>query len=567
MNTVQDLKRLLQRIDGKSYGAYKETAGEYGCGNYRLCIDHVQGDPFAAPSKIRVVVKLSDTKIPPRLYGSAVAAVAAEDFLLRVFSANIRRYSAGKSGSGNSGKIAACYCGQEVLRRSAMQIGRTEIEARFEIGFPAQGRRILAGGLIRIFEEQLPRIVEQSLFYSNLNHQAFTAAVELAEDQEYVRQELKRRGLAAFVADGAILPRESGVSDKPLKEGVPFRAPEECAVTMELPHRGTLRGMGIENGITMIAGGGYHGKSTLLKALERGVYNHIGGDGREFVLTEDTAVKVRAEDGRSVCGTDISMFINNLPNGKDTRRFSTENASGSTSQAANVIEAMEAGAKTLLIDEDTSATNFMIRDELMQRIVSADKEPITPFIARIRELYRRFGVSTILVVGSSGSYFHVADRVIQMEEYRPFDITQKAKEAARETIKEFREAEPCAEPVFRRIPQRGILGREDGRMKIRASACEQVSVNKIEIDLRGLEQLVDHGQTAALGYLIRYIGEKVIDGQKTLGEVVDAALRRLEQDGFLAVVGGRYCADFLSMPRRQELFFALDRMRTLRVRP
>ena len=163
------------------------------------------------------------------------------------------------------------------------------------------------------------------------------------------------------------------------------------------------------------------------------MYDHISGDGREYVITDGDAVKIRAEDGRSIKGTDISMFINDLPNGKDTKRFSTADASGSTSQAANVIESMEAGASLFLIDEDTSATNFMIRDELMQRVIHRDMEPITPFIDRIRELYESYGISTVIVAGSSGAYFHVADSIIQMDRYVPKDITDYAKKEAEST--------------------------------------------------------------------------------------------------------------------------------------
>ena len=238
--------------------------------------------------------------------------------------------------------------------------------------------------------------------------------IDLAEDQQYIREQLEVQGLTAFVANGAILPRESGISSRPMRGAVAFRSPREMEVTMELPHKGTLAGMGIRKGITLIVGGGYHGKSTLLKALELGVYDHIAGDGREYVITDASAVKIRAEDGRSIKKTDISMFINDLPNGKDTKGFYTEDASGSTSQAANVVESMEAGAKALLIDEDTSATNFMIRDELMQRVIHREMEPITPFIDRIRELYEGYGISTVIVAGSSGAYFHIADTIVQM---------------------------------------------------------------------------------------------------------------------------------------------------------
>ena len=153
---------------------------------------------------------------------------------------------------------------------------------------------------------------------------------------------------------------------------------------------------GFPQGITLIVGGGFHGKSTLLNALEAGVYNHKPNDGRELVITDPDVVKIRAEDGRSVSGVDISPFINNLPFGQETTQFSTENASGSTSQAANIMEALECEELLrMLVDEDTAATNFMIRDQRMQQLIAKDKEPITPFIDRVRQLYNEHNVSTI----------------------------------------------------------------------------------------------------------------------------------------------------------------------------
>ena len=255
-----------------------------------------------------------------------------------------------------------------------------DITVRFEVGFPANGRTINARGLIKILYDFLPVCVEKTLYYNRLDQQQVQKVMELSVDQEYIRTHLEEYNLVAFVADGSILPRESGVSQRPMKGAVPFRSPESVKVEMNLPHKGKITGMGIQKGVTLIVGGGYHGKSTLLKALEAGVYPHIAGDGREYVVTDPTAMKIRAEDGRSIRHTDISMFINDLPNGKDTVTFDTEDASGSTSQAANVVESIEAGAKTFLIDEDTSATNFMVRDELMQQVIHRDMEPITPFI-------------------------------------------------------------------------------------------------------------------------------------------------------------------------------------------
>ena len=427
MRTAAQLRGDLRDIDRRSYPAYKSLAGSFGFGGYILHIEHVQGDPFAAPSRLRVEVSRRAAAFPDRLCQSPVDRRALADCLLRRFDRQAGRFSFQAKGSGKSGVIAVSRCGQEVLERTACEITDQAVHLRFEVGFPANGRTINAPELEKILFEYLPVCVEQSLFYAKLPKGEAEEAVFLAEDQAYIRQELERRRLAAFVADGAVLPRESGVSDRPMAGAVPFAAPETMAVELDLPHRGRLRGMGVPEGITLIAGGGYHGKSTLLKALERGVYDHVAGDGREYVITRSSALKIRAEDGRKITNTDVSLFINHLPNGRDTVRFSTLDASGSTSQAANIVEALEAGSSLLLMDEDTSATNFMVRDEFMQQVISRDKEPITPFLERVSDLYKKAGVSVILVVGSCGDYFHVADKVLQMDAYRALDITDRTR--------------------------------------------------------------------------------------------------------------------------------------------
>ena len=405
MQTSTDLKNLLKRIDHKGYPAYKDTKGTYQFPGYVLSIDHVQGDPFASPSKVSVHVKGAAAGFPKELYCGDCQRIALQDDLTRRFGMLAGKHAFQAKGSGKSGLISVSRCGQEVLERTACRIDEKsgDVVLRMEIGFPANGRTINAWELEKILFDYVPECVEKALFYKKRDAKKLRQVIDLAEDQAYIREQLKERGLVAFVANGSILPRESGVSAKPMRGAVAFVSPKEMEVTLDLPHKGTLSGMGIRKGITLIVGGGYHGKSTLLKALELGVYDHIAGDGREYVITDTTAVKLRAEDGRSIKQADISMFINDLPNGKDTRTFCTEDASGSTSQAANVIESMEAGAKALLIDEDTSATNFMIRDELMQRVIHREMEPITPFIERIRELYEQYDISTVIVAGSSGA--------------------------------------------------------------------------------------------------------------------------------------------------------------------
>lgn len=427
MKSAQDLRRLLESIDRKSYPAYKDTRGSYEFSDYILTIDHVQGDPFASPSKVSVFIPHQKAGYPAAYFDTDYKRIALEDYLVRQFCQEITKYNFKAKGSGKSGLIATSRPGPEVLSRTACECSPKGITARFEAGFPANGRTINSGELIRILFEFLPRCVKSVFCYKNRQPGEVKDVIELAEDQYHIRGELERLKLVSFVADGAILPRESGISSKPMKGSVPFKSPLDLTVELDLPHHGRITGMGIRRGITLIVGGGYHGKSTLLKALEAGVYDHIAGDGREYVITDATAMKLRAEDGRSVRNVDISLFINDLPNKKDTRCFSTEDASGSTSQAAAVIEGIEAGSTVFLIDEDTSATNFMVRDDLMQKIISRSQEPITPFIERARDLYENAGISTVMVAGSSGAYFYIADTIIQMDCYEPYDITEKTK--------------------------------------------------------------------------------------------------------------------------------------------
>lgn len=568
MKQSQELKRLLQSIDRKSYPAYKDVKGTYDFNAYILSIDHVQGDPFAAPSKVSVFIAHRQAGFPADLYDLPHKKAALEDFLLRRFSQELSRCSYKAEGSGKSGFIATSRPGQEILVRTACHCGADGITARFEAGFPAFGRTINSGELIKILFDLLPGCVNHAFFYRNLDPKQVKAAVDLAEDQAFIRSELKRLDLVSFVADGSILPRETGISDRPMKKSVPFRSPESLTLTLRLPHRGELKGMGIHRGVTLIVGGGYHGKSTLLKALETGVYNHIAGDGREYVITDETAVKLRAEDGRSISRVDISLFINDLPNGSDTSCFSTADASGSTSQAAAVIESIEAGAGAFLIDEDTSATNFMLRDDLMEQIVSRDKEPITPFIERARDLFEQGGISTVLVAGSSGAYFFIADTVIQMDCYRPFDITETVRKACSKY-----QAKPVVKAPGFALPQKGrrllLTGkpakRRDGtrsdRIKVKVFGRDSFQAGREPVDLRFVEQLCDSEQTSSLAQMTRCCLERKLFERLSLDEIVALLLKEYEQGGLCAFTDVPYQAMGLCLPRKQEIYACLNRFR------
>jgi predicted ABC-class ATPase len=566
MKTSTDLRELLNRIDHRGYPAYKDTRGSWQFEGYMLSIDHVQGDPFAAPSKVSVHVPGKLAGFPTELYDKKHKRIALQDYLIRQFSRQVQSFTFKAKGSGKSGLLSVSRCGQEILERTACEIDKNGmVIVRMEVGFPANGRTINARELCKILFEFLPGCVKKSLYYSALDAKAVQKNKELSEDQQFIRQELTRLNLSAFVANNSILPRESGVSDRPMKGAVPFQSPESMEVTLNLPYHGDITGMGIPQGITLVVGGGYHGKSTLLKALELGVYNHIAGDGREYVITDGTAMKIRAEDDRSIKQVDISMFINNLPNRKDTLHFCTEDASGSTSQAANVVEAIETGSNLLLIDEDTSATNFMIRDELMQRVVNRKSEPITPFIDRVQELSNKRNISTILVAGSSGSYFHKADCIIQMDHYLPKDITAFAKgEAAAFPLPE-EPVSPANEPSYQRIVKVDGAFRKNDRIKIKTQGKDSIVINKDTIDLRYVEQLTDMEQLGTLGQLMKYAQLHLFDGKRTLGDAAEELGKILDEKGISAVCEGNYVPGGYAMPRKQEIYACLNRYRQLRM--
>lgn len=563
MKSSAELKKDILAMDHRGYPGYKGLRGRYQFKDHVLSIDHVQGDPFASPSHLSVHVDGHKAGFPKDYYQDDISRITLQDHLTRCFGKALAPFSFKAKGSGKSGLLSVSHCGQQVLERTACEVSADgSVTVRFEAGFPANGRSVNAGELVKMLFQFVPEAAQIALFYDRLNKNALKAAIELARDQQFIREHLSEQGLAAFLADGSVLPRESGISDRPMKGAVPFQSPAACKVTVTLPYHGPVTGMGIKKGITLFVGGGYHGKSTILQALEMGVYNHIAGDGREYVITDPSAWKLRAEDGRSISNTDISPFINHLPNKKDTVHFSTEDASGSTSQAANLMEAVESGSKLLLIDEDTSATNFMIRDELMQKVICREEEPITPFIERVRSMYDDLGVSSIIVAGSSGSFFGIADTIIQMKEYVPYDITERAREAAASypALKQ-QEHFPVSDNM--RAPKANQALKKDPRLKMKTMGTNEMLLAKDAIELRYLEQLIDPEQTNALAYALKYLELNRMNGSRTVSQLLDDIEALTASKGLSALYDKEYVRSGLAMPRRQEIAACLNRYRKL----
>ncbi len=547
---MESLEATLKRIDGRGYKAYNDIEGRHGYPGFTLCVDKVQADPFAAPSRLRAIVPWERAALPEGARGGASRRRAARDYIARAFRLAASEVEAVRIDAG----------AQTVLDRSAVLFTEEGVELRFTVALPAKGRTILGRQAADILCHQLPWIVADAAEAARLDTAALERHCAAVEDQQAVREQLRDRGLVGFVADGAILPRQSGVDDRPLEDAIPFSSPDSLRVTIEAPNAGAIMGMGVPRGITLIVGGGFHGKSTLLNALEIGVYDHVPGDGRDGVVTADDAAKIRAEDGRAVHGVDLSPYIGELPFGKSTQSFSTELASGSTSQAASLQEALEAGSRTLLVDEDTSATNFMIRDRRMQALVARDSEPITPLVDRIAELRDRHGVSTLLVMGGSGDYLDCADTVIQMHDYEPAEVTDQARRVAAEhaTGRRAEARDTLQLPPTRRL-DRGSVRTEvkPGKRKVQARGRDALVVGRETVDLRAVEQIADPSQVRAIGVLLEHLAGK--------GRIEDPpAWVRGELERSWQELLPRPDGD-VARPRTVEVMAALNRLRPARL--
>ena len=561
---LSDLVGHLHALDGRSYAAYKAIVGRYRApAGWFLHIDRVQADPYAPPTRIHV-------DVPTDLHGLALLdeadlladvdrRLAVGDFLTRELHAGFR---------GTALSIASP--GQEILERSSVILRPDEqkegagwvLEIRARLALPAQGRSIQGREASRIVGRDLVRELEEATDLTGERGDRLVRHVATLEDHRALRAVVARNGWVSFLADGAILPRRSGVSDEPLDGGVPLQAPDSMAATVELPHAGSVRGTVVEAGVSVIVGGGYHGKSTLLSAIERGVYPHVPGDGRELVATVPDAVKVRAADGRAVTGVDLTPFISHLPAGRDTASFTTRNASGSTSQAASIIEAVEAGSTALLLDEDTSATNLLIRDSRMRELVAAEREPITPLVDRITALFRQRGVSTVMVMGGSGDYLDVADRVLLMDAYHLRDVTEQARRVVADQPRPLTELEDFAAPR-QRVPEPAPPRTRRGPVRTRAQGTSTLILDREDIDISDVGGVTDPGQAEAIAYALRALLEQRFDGVSPLRECLDDLEALLDDEGLDALTDERERPAFLVRPRMVDVGAAVSRYRRL----
>ncbi|HCG8197557.1 TPA: ABC-ATPase domain-containing protein [Vibrio parahaemolyticus] len=549
---MDQLTATLKKIEKQNYRAYQQIKGQYDFTDFTLFIDHVQGDPYASASRFRATRAWSLTGLEWLKDESPAFQRAARDFIARSFEQFAKQENT----------VSIALNGQTVLDSTAVLFTEEGIELRFRVNLPAEGRSVLGKKANNILTFRLPKFIRRATLERELDKEAMVKHCQVVEDQSALREQLEAYNLVAFVANGSVLPRIAGNCDLPMKEAVEFTAPESLQVTLHAPNKGYVTGLGIPKGITLIVGGGFHGKSTLLNAIERSIYDHIPGDGREYIVTDQKAMKIRAEDGRCVHHLNLSNYINHLPMGKDTADFSTQDASGSTSQAAWLQESIEAGATSLLIDEDTSATNFMIRDERMQALVAKGDEPITPLVDRIGQLRDELDISTIIVMGGSGDYLDVANTVIQMHDYQAVDVTEKAKQViAQHPTQRHNESEESLQTfrprALNRVALMNIL--TDGKFRVSAKGKDSLRFGKEFTDLSALEQIESADEVNAIGWLWFQLAQ--------LPGWCNNPAKEIEE-----MLSGEWHASLpkqgdLAKPRTLDVMAALNRMRKSQFKP
>ncbi|HFD4265137.1 TPA: P-loop domain-containing protein [Vibrio parahaemolyticus] len=549
---MDQLTATLKKIEKQNYRAYQQIKGQYDFTDFTLFIDHVQGDPYASASRFRATRAWSLTGLEWLKNESPAFQRAARDFIARSFEQFAKQENT----------VSIALNGQTVLDSTAVLFTEEGIELRFRVNLPAEGRSVLGKKANNILTFHLPKFIRRATLERELDKEAMVKHCQVVEDQSTLREQLEAHNLVAFVANGSVLPRIAGNCDLPMKEAVEFTAPESLQVTLHAPNKGYITGLGIPKGITLIVGGGFHGKSTLLNAIERSIYDHIPGDGREYIVTDQKAMKIRAEDGRCVHHLNLSNYINHLPMGKDTADFSTQDASGSTSQAAWLQESIEAGATSLLIDEDTSATNFMIRDERMQALVAKGDEPITPLVDRIGQLRDELDISTIIVMGGSGDYLDVANTVIQMHDYQAVDVTEKAKQViAQHPTQRHNESEESLQTfrprALNRVALMNIL--TDGKFRVSAKGKDSLRFGKEFTDLSALEQIESADEVNAIGWLWFQLAQ--------LPGWCNNPAKEIEE-----MLSGEWHASLpkqgdLAKPRTLDVMAALNRMRKSQFKP
>ncbi len=567
MRDKREFYNMLMDIEGKDSSEYARLVGDFDFSRFVLKISQVPAESSTSPALFIVRVPQIIAGFPPHYFDTPVRRTALEDFLTRKVADQIDTLAQYNEEGISRRHLSVAMPGQKILPRTSMLVTEEYVEARIYVMLPQRDGRVDGERVRDIFFEELASVVNASLVYCNLDERELTAFVNSMEDADQIRQTLSMRGLLGFVADGSMLAR-MGNTDFPDYEAVtPLRVDSDIQVEMEVPNGGTIKGLGIPAGLTLILGDSYSGRIDLMKALAAGIYNHIPGDGRELAVTVPDAVSVAAEPGRSVQKVDVSLFIKEMEAGSQPAEFSTAEAEPSASQAAGVMEALEIGARAFLFDESTSAAAFLTRDTRLSSLMPEAERRIAPLAQRARHMVDDLGVSIVVAGAASvAEFIPVADTILRIDEYAVYDVTQAAKAL---DPAQFQIEEDPNPPDFAQERNRWVVpssidsskGTDD--QHIVAESIELLRFGRGLINLQNITQMADKHQTATIGLILYYARLRYMDESRPLREVMDLIDRDLGTEG-LEVLSRDLRGD-LARPRRYEIAAALNRLSSLRV--
>jgi predicted ABC-class ATPase len=550
---------ILGEIDGREYVDLARLMGDYDFNRYIVKISNVPQS--AEETGLSVVVRVTHAVagFPEGLISSPIRRTALEDLLTRKLAAAIEGQATFDGNGVARRRIVAPRPGQKILPRSTVQITDDFTDVRLSVLIPTQRGRLDGQAFQTVFFDDLPMVVQDALIYCNMDTAEVEVFVGLMEDADQLRQSLPARGLIGFVASGSLVARLPGSDQPDVAAERTITVDPSLLVSLDTPHRGAVEGLGINSGITLILGDAFSGRIELMRALASGIYNHVPGDGREYIVTMPDSVYIPAEPGRSVHRVDIGSLL-------PEEDYSTASAGACHAQAATLIEALEAGARVILLDEADACPGFLGGDDRVDRLLG-NASGITPLSARVRQMAQELGVSTIVAGNVSvSSFIPVADTILAVRDGVITDITREAKDA-------FDGVSVAAVPEYdftrlietaRWVVPSSIdasIGRHDGVIGIEDGW--QIRFGRYTIDLGSNCQIADAQQALTLGLIIEYARQRYLDKARPMRELLDLVERDLSMEGLEQVT--RELRGDLARPRRYEIAAALNRLPSLRV--
>jgi predicted ABC-class ATPase len=569
MRDKKEFFGLLKELDGQPIESYQQIVGDYDFTRYVIkCHPFRVKDAEILPLfSIRVPQTIAE--IPSVLIESPIRRTALEDYLLRAFSAEVDKLASFDMTGLAKRNIVVTSPEQKILPRNTILVTGEYVELRVAIQLPLQ--QTLVDGVVtyavdgvrmqEILFDELMESVVNSLLYCNMDAEDVELFVQSMDNADRLRQHLNASGQVAFLAEGSLLDRAE-LSDLPdYEHAVPLGLADGLGEPVDTPYAGTVNGLVVPSGLTVILGEADGGRIELMDALAQGIYNHVNGDGREHCVTVPDAVEIISEPGRSVQNVDLSAFYRE---DVSKQHFSSDWADSFDSQAASLMEALEAGSRVLLIDEQTSCPTFLGTDSRLDEVLGEPSH--ISLAARARQMVDELGIS-IVIAGSNlvAEYIPVADTVLQVSQSVVSDVTAVTKEL---------DVSPAAVAPsiqlssllsrLRWIMPSSIdpsIGHEDVFVKVDEDGLMQFG--RIIMDAEDISQLVSLDQLRAIGLTFYYLKLRYVDEGYSLREILDLVDRDISNEGLNALARD-FCGN-LARPRRYEVAAMLNRLPTFRV--